>query len=369
MNKINIDGLLALNLEEIKIIFLRCRGDTVEETAEYLHIGASTIYSRMPEICKLLGVKNWKEIEDELCISLRRIVRDVRALEEGWPEAFREKIEALREPKEPADKPIKPGVSPSMDLPVSESIEPPSNNEKNGEVSARPQMPWPLIAIPLVILGLLCIAGLVFGGSLLQNIMNPGGSSQPDTQTAVSSVQDTATSEPSPTVQPTNTETPLPTDTLTPTRTFTPTATLTPIPTDTVPPIGLTKGAVLQDDRVILKLTDVVFNIGYDRIGNRRAPVAFIFDFTNKSHETIVVQFDSSNFVVQDNTGRTFECWFFHISGAVDKWTSNLDDNKTLKIETRCGDGNVPPEVTMYTLTVHPFTSLPESTWVANVPR
>src|SRR5215207_7240830 len=91
MNKFNIDGLLALNLEEIKIVFLRCRGETVEETAEYLKIGASTIYKWMPGICELLGLSSWKEIDEELCVTLRRIVPDVRALDAGWPEAFREK--------------------------------------------------------------------------------------------------------------------------------------------------------------------------------------------------------------------------------------------------------------------------------------
>ena len=160
-----------------------------------------------------------------------------------------------------------------------------------------------------------------------------------------------------------------PTETLAPTLTYTPEATLTPIPTDTKSPIGLTKGDELRDNRVTLKLKDVIFSIGYDRLGARKAPVAFIFDYTNHSGETLVVQFDSSNFVIEDNTGRTAECWFYHISGAVDKWTSTLNDGDTLEIATRCGDGDPPPDVTTYTLTVHPFTSLPESTWVANVPR
>jgi hypothetical protein len=220
----------------------------------------------------------------------------------------------------------------------------------------------------LIPLGLAVLLGCLAVGALAY-WLGRNGAFVPATETSMPTIQLTSTIEPSATIQLTITETSFPTDTLAPTLTFTPPATLTPIPTNTVPPIGLTEGAVLQDDRVTLELTDVVFNIGYDRLGNRRAPVAFIFDFTNRSGETIVVQFDSSNFVIEDNTGRTAECWFYDISGAVDSWTSNLDDQETLKIETRCGDGNVPPDVTMYTLTVHPFTSLPESTWVANVPR
>ncbi len=168
---------------------------------------------------------------------------------------------------------------------------------------------------------------------------------------------------------PTVTLTAAPADTLTPTLTSTPTATLTPIPTDTISPIGLGVGKELSDDRVTLRLTKVAYDEKYDRLGSRVAPISFYFDYTNHSGETTVVQFDKTNFVTQDNTGRTAECWFYHISGAVDKWNSTLNDGDTLQITARCGLDPLPPDVTTYTLTIHPFTSLPESTWVVNVSR
>jgi len=167
MNKFNIDGLLGLSPEEIKIVFLRLRGETVEETATHLNMSPATVYSRITGICKMLDLKNWKEIEAELRVPLMRIIPNVRALEEGWPEAFREKIEALRESDEPPGGLPKP-KDPSQTIPT--SLETPAAEEfpKNpSPAPQRPRTPWLLIAIPLLIVGLLCIAGLLFGGTFL----------------------------------------------------------------------------------------------------------------------------------------------------------------------------------------------------------
>ena len=54
---------------------------------------------------------------------------------------------------------------------------------------------------------------------------------------------------------------------------------------------------------------------------------------------------------------------------AFDAWNSNLTDNATVLITARCGLGRLPEDVTTHELTIHPFTSLPESTWVVDVPR
>jgi DNA-binding CsgD family transcriptional regulator len=372
MKKINIDGLLALKLEEIKIIFLRCRGETVEDTAKELKIGASTIYSRMPKIYELLGVSNWGEIEEELCIALRRIVPNTRALDEGWPEAFREKIEALREPVEPQTRTTPPSAIPP-------SPEPTFAQARNTSGQASPpqrRIPWPLIAIPLLVFGLLCIAGIVFGLPLLGNIFEQEPTQSEPTQTTEPTVPDTSTSEASATIEPTITEVILPTDTIAPTFTFvatdtlTPMASETPIPTQTKPPIGLTVGDELRDDRVTLQLLEVRYFEGYDRVGQRVAPISYIFEYTNHSGGTLVVQFDTDNFVIEDNTGSTAECWFFLSPfTAFEEWNSTLNDNASVIITARCGLGRAPDDVTSYELTIHPFTSLPESTWVVEVPR
>jgi len=187
--------------------------------------------------------------------------------------------------------------------------------------------------------------------------------------TPVPTIQLTSTSTPSPTVQLTDTQTALPADTLTPTLTLTPTATLTPIPTNTKSPIGLVKGDELQDNRVTLKLTDIQYNQKYDRIGAKVAPISFFFDFTNHSGETIVLQFESSDFHSVDDTGYEADCWFYHISGAIEKVNEPLNNGDTREIVARCGLGNLNPNVTTVTLTIHPFSSLPESTWIAEVPH
>lgn len=167
----------------------------------------------------------------------------------------------------------------------------------------------------------------------------------------------------------TMTATSSPTETLAPTFTFTATSTVTPIATDTMPPFDLRVGQELRDERVALKLIELRYNEGYDKVGQRFAPISFVFEFTNHSGGQIMAQFNKSHFVVEDNTGRTAECWFYHISGAVEKWSSNLNDGETLNITARCGDGFIPEDVNTYTLTVHPFTSLPESTWIGDVFR
>ena len=167
----------------------------------------------------------------------------------------------------------------------------------------------------------------------------------------------------------TTTVTSLATETLLPTLTLTLTTTLTPLPTDTKSPLGLVKGDELSDDRVTLKLTDIQYNQKYDRIGAKVAPISFFFDFTNHSGETIVLQFDSSDFQSVDNTGYEADCWFYHISGAIEKVNEPLNNGDTREIVARCGLGNINPNVTTVTLTIHPFTSLPESTWIAQIPR
>jgi len=168
---------------------------------------------------------------------------------------------------------------------------------------------------------------------------------------------------------PTQTLTSISTDTLTPTSTLTPTVTFTLIPTETKSPLGLGKGDELRDDRVTLKLIDVKYNEKYDRIGAKFAPVSYYFDFTNHSGETIVLQVDTTDFKITDNTGAEANCWFYHISGAGTAINEPLNNGDTRQIVARCGLGMLNPEVNTFTLTVFPFSSLPESTWVVQVPH
>ena len=358
------EKLRTLTLNEVTVLYWKCQNLKYEKIALEMNYGVDWVQLQMSNVYAKLGFNkemHWSKrveiLNQEVCPALTEILKSQPPKPNEWPPDMEKPepnpetyplvlYDQEKDEEEPPPPPPEPIIIPAQ-LPG-------------------PQRRNNLTRILTIGALLACLGCLVVGAGAY--FLGRGGFALA-TETVIPSVPPTLTIVPSPTIQLTNTETPPPTNTLTPTLTFTPTSTVTPIPTNTKPPIGLVKGDELRDSRVTLKLKDVIFNIGYDRIGSRRAPVAFIFEFTNHSGETIVVQFDSSHFVIQDNTGRTAECWFYTISGAVDKWTSNLNDNSTLEIATRCGDGNVPSDVTMYTMTVHPFTSLPESTWVASVPR
>jgi hypothetical protein len=186
--KINIDGLLALNLEQIRIVFRRCRGDAVQKIANDMGIGASTIYEGMHEIFELLEVKDWRELEKEACVPLRRIITGEEALARGWPEAFREKIESLRDPIEHqtqatiVGEETPPALLPSTnqsesqsraDSEISTSIPSVSDSEAesipNTERQETPlsRFPWYFIAIPGLILCLVCISAFMFGRGMV----------------------------------------------------------------------------------------------------------------------------------------------------------------------------------------------------------
>ena len=373
MNKFNIDGLLGLAPEEIKIVFLRLRGETVEETATHLNMSPATVYSRITGICKMLDLKNWKEIEAELRVPLMRIIPNVRALEEGWPEAFREKIEALREPNEPPEEPQASKEPPNV---IGDSSNPVTSEDipkKPNQTPQRPRIPWPVIAIPLLILGLGCIAVLVFGGSFLATVFRRTPAPTTVSETPAPQIENTSTPQPAftPTVQMTDTAILLPTDTLTLTLTFTPTTTLTPIPTDTKSPIGLVKGDELSDNRVTLKFQEIKFEQGRTRTGQRPpAPIVFVFDFTNHSGDTILLQIGQDKFRAEDNLGNELTCEFWNgVTEAVETIQQPLENGKTFDLGVFCGEGKIPPGVTTYTLYVTNFSSLPDSTWIAKVIR
>ena len=217
--KINIDGLLALNLEQIQIVFRRCRGDSVQKIANEMGIGASTIYEGMHEIFELLEVKDWRELEKEACVPLRRIITGEEALARGWPEAFREKIEALRDPIEPQTQTTTvAGETPPESLPSTNQSEsesradsehfasiPPVSGSKAESIpntqrqeTRRDPFPWYFIAIPGLLLCLVCISAFMFGRGMVDEWFSRNNA--------------TATSTLAPQVPP-STETSLPTDT------------------------------------------------------------------------------------------------------------------------------------------------------------
>lgn len=231
MAKVSIDGLLGLNLEEIEIVYRRCRGETVEKIAKDKDIPESTFYrSKMPVILEMLEVENWREFEKELCIPLRRIIPSLSALKAGWPDAFREKIEELREPVEFPKQPAKSDEPQSSQQQSSEEQQttaqpvPPTDLQPTAVPSTRISPIWIYVAIPLLILALFCIAGLgAFSRFIAPMILTP----RPTQTVAVSTQQHTATLRSTDTTVVTASQTSSPTITTTPTDTLTPRPTLT----------------------------------------------------------------------------------------------------------------------------------------------
>ena len=383
-----LEKLASLTGPQVQVMYYRCLDKTVGEITNILELtNEGTVWTRFTQIFKKLGVSG----EEELVLQYSPIFLKYIKSEEDWKNwghiraAILDEAHTVSSPAVAGFESPLPseGESSRIERESAQTVEKSassnsssqtpelqqSNTEKNGEVLPRRRIPWPLIAVPLFILCLLCIAGAVFARPLLVNILSRGTTTPQATQTSGTQVQDTSTPEFSPTVQITDTSVPLPSETLSPTATLTLTATLTPLPIDTKSPIGLVKGDELSDNRVTLKLTDIQYNQKYDRIGAKVAPISFFFDFTNHSGETIVLQFDSSDFQTVDNTGYEADCWFYHISGAIEKVNEPLNNGDTREIVARCGLGNINLNVTTVTLTIHPFTSLPESTWIAQIPH
>ncbi len=404
------DTIKTFDYYEALVVYWFCEGLSNENIAARFKYTKSWVVWRMASVYYKLGLDrkdtsgrklHWTErreiLREKVCPILRRLIdNDPEKLErfpiippnvlEGSivdlrPEIPVHLLESLVPLPEPLPEP--PPLPPGGQIPPSEP--PPDfypiqlynawlavlEDEKGGD----PPPPPSIIINPerrgpiwgrLIGLGLAVLLGCVIVG--VGAYFLGRGTTGAATQTPAP-MQLTSTSEPSATIQITETLTALPADTLTATLTLTPLATNTSVPTNTLSPFGLVIGQEISDPRVTLKLVDVRFNEGYDRVGSRVAPINHVFEYTNHSGDTLLVQFNTSDFVVEDNTGRTAECWFFRAPFAFEEWNLPLNDNSTEIITTRCGDGRVPQGVTSYTLTIHPFTSLPESTWVVEVPR
>jgi hypothetical protein len=375
MKKINIDGLLALNPEEIEIVYRRLRGESVRKIAVDMEIPESTVWNqRNPQILKLLGVNEWREVEEELKIPIRSIIPNLQALKEGWPEEFREKIESLRESLPTQTTSDAQILSATVDQPANHpSYKTQTDQTLEREVvkPTRPRFPaWPVLAIPLFLLCLLCVAGAVFVRPL---IFRPISTDTPEPQVSrAPQIADTptATFESSPTVQFTDTDLPLPTDILTPTLTQTPTVTVTPMPTETQSTQGLGIGNELSNDRVTLRLREIKYNQGNTRVGQPvRIPIVFDFDFTNHSGQTLLLQVDQSDFRIKDDLGNEATCEYWQVAGTGPTLTQNVNDGQTIPLGVFCGRGDLPSQVKTYTLYVTGFSSLSDSTWVHKVVR
>jgi hypothetical protein len=133
-----------------------------------------------------------------------------------------------------------------------------------------------------------------------------------------------------------------------------------------VPTSNLQPGQEISNERVTLRLKEVRWEVG--RGDNTLVPVAFIFEFTNNTQDTILLQYESEDFMLIDDKGNVSHCLFYHVFGPRSKVSEPLGAGRTIGIPAFCGIGRVAQDVSSYTLKVH-LSSLPESTWIAEVKR
>jgi hypothetical protein len=186
MKKINVDGLLALKPEEIKFIFFHCKGDTVAQAAKKVPMAASSAYKMLREdIYPMLHVDGWEDIKSELCKPLRAMVYKSEDLD-NWPEGFREKIEALREPTQ-AQEQAESNAESSPTTPQSQETTGSEQRAARNQEERRPRPAWPLLAIPLLLLFTACIFALWFAWNNIPGIfLGPDGNA-PSAQPPVGS--------------------------------------------------------------------------------------------------------------------------------------------------------------------------------------
>jgi hypothetical protein len=345
------NDLKELDITQISILYWRAKKLPDKEIGKKFDKGEDWVEARMGEIYKELGFdpkmharQKKKILEQDYFPLVLLLTNDDPDTLLDWPLQAKKDVDQNRPKSTPPTR--KPSKTVDQPRPNSRSI-------------------WTWLWIPIVLL----LLGALFGAFWLGR----NNASQPPQPTAVTATFDSnqvdlTQSSVAPLLTDTAQVTDAPTDTLTPTLTSTPPATFTPIPTDTRSPFGLVKGDELSDNRVTMKLTDIQYNQKYDGIGAKVAPISFFFDFRNHSGETIVLRIESGDFHSVDNTGYEADCWFYHISGAGQQINEPLENGATRQIVARCGLGNLNPDVTTVTLTVHPFTSLTESTWVVEIP-
>ncbi len=176
------------------------------------------------------------------------------------------------------------------------------------------------------------------------------------TDTSLPTFTSTVTSTPTATETPTITLTP----TLTPTLTFTPTITNTLPPTPF--PELLRLGDKASDGRVSFQLLNL-------NCKPFRAAVAFRFEFANLSGEDIFLLMNQDHVSAFDNTDRNLKC-IYSVPEGTEEFSRQVNPGMKYQFTIICGQGQQTQATTeWYKLELGKFTSLPEMTWEAVIPR
>lgn len=396
------DTIKTFNYQQAAVLYWFCQGFSYYDIASMLNYEVSSVSWRMSQVYYKLGLdkeiakgkklhstERRRILREKVCPIIKRLTDDNPDNLEHFPlippNVLEGSILDLRpDIPVPPSKPFFPPPEPPLESPPpappddNPPLEPPPDfnpielydawlavwedeRSENPHPPKRPILWGRIIGVGLaVLLGCAVVGALAYWWGTRQNPPPLHPTPLPtNTQAAVTATFPQASA----------TLTLLPTETaavtLTPTLAFTE----TPIATETQSLTGLKVGDVLEDDRVSLELTNIIYNQHYDKVGGMIAPISFVFDFTNHSGQTLVLQIGKHDFHSVDNTGYETDCWFYHISGASQETNEPVDNGDTVQIVARCGMGTLKQNVSLVTLTVHQFTSLPESTWVIQIPH
>jgi hypothetical protein len=142
-------------------------------------------------------------------------------------------------------------------------------------------------------------------------------------------------------------------------------------PTTISSPASLGIDDIFSDDRVSLSLLDVEFNFfAHLGISSADFAIAFEFVFINNSVDELLLRFSKNDFKARDNNGREYSCTVYKNSCLNEDITQPLTQSEDYKFWIVCGrDLVLDTRVSMMTLEVAQFSSLPPTEWIVEVPR
>ncbi len=377
------DALKSLTRNEAYVFYWKCYGWNYVQIAQKLDYGEDWVTLQMSRVYKKLDFnkemhssERKRILKSTYCPLFNDLIEGQYSNIDKWiPVPIPVEVGALANKEETKEDPTpdpemlalvlydaKPGDDDDSDD-DSEKPDPPVIH-----VPARLPAPRPTLAerfrrifiFAIIVLTVICAVG--YFAFRMGQVLSPGNNLVPLVITATSqapteSPQPTSSPEPSATLSPTDTATVLPpTDTATPTK--------------TPSPLDLGVGDFFEDNRVTLKLTEYEFNPIIRGASAVRWAIWFVFEFSSHTNDQILLRYISDDFTLVDNTGIEYECQFVNNLSITTSFSGELNFGDTHRVTVACGNSEkLGADTTSVTLTVQPFSSLPTTTWVIEVPR
>lgn len=228
-----LENLARLTDKQVQVMYYRCLNMTVGDIADKLDItNEGTIWTRFTKIFKTLKVSG----EEDLILNYSPIFLEYVKSEDDWQNWGNIRAQMLRDaetlplPSEGFDNKSESSVtdtkaveSTNSGTTSDQSSESTEQKRNSPSTPSRNRVPWIVIAVPLLVVCLLCISALIFTRPLITSFIRPQAS-------ATILASSTAI------IQATENATPLPDSTLTPVIEVTTAPSDIPLPSDTSSP-------------------------------------------------------------------------------------------------------------------------------------